>query len=401
MSASFLDFLGFLHPLPPAILLGLIILVPRILELLRIPMPLSALLLGVAWASHVEGPAAHQLVDIVATVAITMLFLFAGLEVDTARFRAQGRAYAALAAAHLGVMAALAGVVGWALGLDVQPAAILAIGLATPSAGYILDSLARSPLGADARGAAGNMALALEVASLAALVVVLNLQSPRTIILTVGLLALAFLLIPPAWRLLQRGFFPRVGTAEFVSLFMLAMVLSHATKAMGLYYIVGAFMTGLVIGELSRHRAGSRMERHMGAIEMITVLALPVYFFRAGSEMPIESIDHRSVLVGLALLVALVPRLLPVLVADAGIRRAPWREGLRVAFSIAPTLVFGLVIADILRATPGVPVWLPGALIVHTVLVTLLPSFVLGTAPVGEMDVFHGPAPRPAHETSQ
>lgn len=396
-----IEFLNSLHPVPPAILLGLIILVPRVLEMVRIPMPLSALALGVAWASHVEGPAAHQVVEIVATVAITMLFLFAGLEVDTARFRSHGLAFATLGVGHLVMMALLAAGVGWALDLAVQPAAILAIGLATPSAGYILDSLARSPLSPDARASSGNLALGLEVVSLAALVVVLNLQSPRTIVLTVGLLALAFLLIPPAWRLLERGFFARVATAEFVSLFMLAMMLSHASKAMGLYYIVGAFMTGLVIGELNRHRPGSQMERHIGAIEMITALALPVYFFRAGSEMPIESIDHRSLLVGLAMLGALVLRLPPVAIADAMMRRAPWRDGLRVALSVAPTLVFGLVIADILRATAGVPAWLPGAVIVHTVLVTLLPSFVLGTGPVAEMDVFHGPAPRESHATDQ
>lgn len=374
--------------MPPTILLGLVILAPRILEVVRIPMPLSALALGLLWSPYYLDQPAQQPLDIVATMAITLLFLFAGLEVDIPQIRQQWKSYVSLGVIHLVVIAAVTAVLSMLYLLEPGVAAIVAIGLVTPSAGYILDFAAKAPLNRREKRGVAQCAIGLEVVSLLAMVVILKLDSVWSIAQTAALIVMGFLVIPPIWRWLQRAFFPLVGPAEFVSMFMLAMLLSYASKAIGLYYIFGAFMTGMIIGQLHRERVGGGAERHLHAIELMTALFIPVYFFRAGAHIPVESVTVGSALVGIAMMVVVGVRVLPVLGSRWLVDGEPIASCLRMTIALAPTLVFGLVIADILRSQPDAPAWLAGALVVHTIVVTLMPVFVLNARPA-ELDVYH------------
>jgi hypothetical protein len=69
----------------------------------------------------------------------------------------------------------------------------------------------------------------------------------------------------------------------------------------------------------------------------------------------------------------------------AGQRRLALREGparsLRIGLALVPTLVFGLVIAGILRETFGVPRAVFGGLVIYTLGNTLIPGFALRAAP--------------------
>lgn len=68
--------------------------------------------------------------------------------------------------------------------------------------------------------------------------------------------------------------------------------------------------------------------------------------------------------------------------------REPPRVSLRIGVALLPTLVFTLVMADILRSRPGVPPELIGALVLYTTLITLLPGILLHT-PVVQYDTPH------------
>jgi hypothetical protein len=63
------------------------------------------------------------------------------------------------------------------------------------------------------------------------------------------------------------------------------------------------------------------------------------------------------------------------------------RSGARIGLSIVPTLVFTLVIAEILRDRFGVPQAVFGGLIVYTLSNTLLPGFILRLAPPSPTEV--------------
>ncbi|CAN5470777.1 hypothetical protein BH09SUM1_BH09SUM1_28260 [soil metagenome] len=372
------------------LMVGLIILAPRILEIVRIPMPLSALALGMLWAPYYLDPnaGAGPSLDIIATVAITMLFLFAGLEVDMRRIRQDWRSYTVLGGSHL-VVVALVGFVCLKLFLlTSKEALILAVGLVTPSAGYILDSLGKMRLTGGEKQGVSNGAIGLEISSLIALAVILRMDAPMELLLMAVGIGFAFFLLPIAWRALGRGFFSRVPRAEFVSMFMLAMVLAHISKALGLYYIFGAFMTGMILGKINQEKVRPETRDYVMAVELITALFIPVYFFRAGAVIPLESLSLLSLGIGTGFTLVFFLRIAPVILSRRPITKVSSRSSAKIALALAPTLVFGLVIADILHKQTDIPKWLVGALIVHTLLITILPVIVL-RGEVTEMDIYH------------
>ena len=59
----------------------------------------------------------------------------------------------------------------------------------------------------------------------------------------------------------------------------------------------------------------------------------------------------------------------------------PPAKSLRIALALLPTLVFTLVLADLLRDRPEVPSALIGGLVLYTILVTLLPGLLLRVPP--------------------
>ena len=64
------------------------------------------------------------------------------------------------------------------------------------------------------------------------------------------------------------------------------------------------------------------------------------------------------------------------------------RAGTRIGVAMLPTLVFTLVIAEILRDTFAVPRPIFGGLIIYTLANTLVPGFAL-RLPAAELDVWH------------
>ena len=59
----------------------------------------------------------------------------------------------------------------------------------------------------------------------------------------------------------------------------------------------------------------------------------------------------------------------------------PTRETVRVGAALAPTFVFSLVMAQMLAA-PGVPTYVPGGLILFTILNAFVPQVVLARVPM-------------------
>lgn len=381
----------FTEPLPFPILAGLIILLPRILENARIPMPLSALAMGMLWASHTHAPENRVPLGVVSTMAITMLFLFAGLEVDLGKIRRDWRSYSVLGIAHVLVVATLAFAASRIFALDLRAGAILAIGLVTPSAGFILDSLSKMKLLPVEKTAVGNGAIGLEVTSLLALLVVLRMDRPLEILALAAGIAAVFWLLPRLWRQLRKRFFPHVPKSEFVFIFLLAMVLSNTSKALGLYYIFGAFMTGVILGKINQDELTHETHDYVKAIELMTALFLPIYFFRAGSQIPVDSLSMRSLWVGAAMLVVVALRIVPLLLSRVLVLRESLDSCVKVTIALGPTLVFGLVIAEMLRTQTNAPAWLSGALVVHTLLVTMIPGFILQGRPL-DVDPYHSKA---------
>src|SRR5215467_5734483 len=121
-----------------------LLVVPRALQRFRLPAALTCFVLGIVVAIFYKPLVADHVMAVVATLGIASLFLFAGLEVDIAEIRRQlPRLSWHLALRFLFFFTWLAMRI---LDMAWQPAALLALGLLTPSTGFILDTLPESGL---------------------------------------------------------------------------------------------------------------------------------------------------------------------------------------------------------------------------------------------------------------
>lgn len=356
-----------------------LLLVPRLLQRFSIPAPLSAFALGLAGAPLVPGLSADPALALLAVLGISSLFLFAGMEVELDAFR---RARWPLAG-HLLLRAAALAACSWAastfLGWSWQPACLLMLALLTPSTGFILDTLPHQGLGPDECFWVAAKAVAGEILALGVLFFVVQSGSSSTLWLS-SLALLAMLAgLPLLFVLLGRYVLPRAPGAEFSLLVLVGLVAAYVTKQLGVYYLVGAFLTGLVAKLLRVRMPLLASEDNLRAVRLFASFFVPFYFFHSGSRVPPEAFQWSALGLGLLLSALVLPARLGVQwlhrrMVFAEDRAASWR----VAVTLAPTFIFTLVLAGILREQYGLSDTWYGALLVYAFVSTALPALVRG-----------------------
>jgi Kef-type K+ transport system membrane component KefB len=372
---------GVSHELIYVVLIFSLFVIPKAIQRFRVPGAITSLLLGLG-AARLGLFAGDPTIALLATLGISGLFLFAGLDVDLADLR-KG---AGLVAQHLVLQSALLLGVGWAImaiaGVAWRPAALVALALVTPSTGFILDSLASFGLNADQRFWTRTKAIATELLALAVLFAVLQSTSPVRFAGATLALAGVVAVIPLVMRAFARVIAPYAPRSEFAFLVMLAVLAAFATRALGVYYLVGAFLVGIAARRFREHLPAFSSDRLLHAVEVFASFFAPFYFFNAGAHLRAEMLSLSAIAAGLAYLAVMVPaRTMLVAVHRRLALGERLADGRRVAISLLPTLVFTLVLAEILAERFEVPGWLVGGLIPYTLLNTLVPAFTLGTTP--------------------
>jgi Kef-type K+ transport system membrane component KefB len=126
-------------------------------------------------------------------------------------------------------------------------------------------------------------------------------------------------------------------------------------------------------------------------VEVFASFFVPFYFFNAGLHLRPEDLSLGAFLLGLVFLLVAVPVQILIVATHRRLMLGErFTRGLRIGASMAPTLVFTLVIAEILRDRFQVAPVLFGALIVYTVADTLIPGFALRLPPP-EFETPHAP----------
>ncbi len=384
------------------LIFGLLV-IPRALQRFRIPGPITCLALGIAamlaWGDKTHDP----VVTLLSTLGISSLFLFAGLEVELKTLRrGLGRLLT-----HLAIrLVALAGV-GWLawhfLGLGWQASALVALALLTPSTGFILDTLAKLGLDEEERFWVTSKSIAGEMLALAMLFVVLLANDP--VQLGISSLAMAGLIVglPLLFLALGRWVMPQAPGSEFSLLVMVGLVAAFVTYKLGVYYLVGAFIAGLAARLLYERMPKLASDDNIHALRLFATFFVPFYFFHAGTGISRDALSWEALWLGLLLTVLVLPLRVGVIWLQRRVLFAEsHRSAMRVSVALAPTLVFTLVLAEILHARFAISGALFGALILYTVLNTFLPSVLLNAAfDIDPMDDRKAPHPEDSLERPQ
>jgi Kef-type K+ transport system membrane component KefB len=353
-------------------------IVPQVFERWRIPTAITSLGLGAGLGMGFGVFQEDQSIHLLSTFGIVALFLFAGLEVDLRLISRERKTIASHVALRLVGLAGVTWMAHGAFGLDVRPSALLGLAILTPSTGFILSSLKGFGLDAGQERTVTSHAIASEIVALLVLFVVLRSGDGTSLL--VGILALAgmVIVVPLIFRYMRTWLVDHGPRGEFAFLVVLAIACASITKALGAYYLLGAFMAGL-IAQRTRLRDPTLVSKRMvESVELFAVFFIPFYFLAAGLEFQRNDFTLKAVLTGLGMFLVVRPLWLLIV---ASLRRRQHGEtldqGMRVGLALMPTLVFTLVIAQILRDGFGLSPILFGGLVVYALCTTLVPLIAL------------------------
>ncbi|MEO7103980.1 MAG: cation:proton antiporter [Gemmatimonadaceae bacterium] len=363
------------------VLLFALFVIPKALQRYRLASAVTSLLMGAAATAlglfH-NDPTLHLL----STFGIVALFLFAGLEIDGHELKRQSKPLMLHGLVWSVLLAVGAAVATFVFGFAVRPALLLALALLTPSTGFILSSLAGFGLLDSERFAVKTYAIASELLALMVLFFVLQSTSALHLAMAVAAMLGVVTVIPLAFRLFARVVAPHAPRSEFAFLLMVAIVCAYATRRLGVYYLVGAFLVGIAAQRFRSELPAMSSEKMVDALESFGSVFIPFYFFHAGTQIVREQLTLRAMLIGLALVVLLIPlRIAITTLQRRFVLKDSGSAARRIGIALIPTLVFTLVITDILNTEFRVEQYLLGALVLYTVINTSIPAFALHSAP--------------------
>lgn len=367
-------------------------IVPKALQRFRLPAAVTCL--GIGAALNIGFHLFHEddTVRLLATLGIVAMFLFAGLEVDFAELR-QGKK---VLLQHVGIQLLLLAGGAWvlraALGLDLRAALLFALALFTPSTGFILDSLGSLGLSAEEQFWVRSKAIASELVALLVLFLTVQSVDVRRLGLSAFALVALVLILPPVFRVFSRFIAPFAPKTEFTFLILVALLSALITRELGVYYLVGAFVVGLTAVRLRKDLPELSSHKLLAGVELFASFFIPFYFLKAGLHLRAEHFTVRSLVVAGVLLVVVLPiRVFRVAWHRRLALREPWRVGARIGTAVIPTLVFTIVIAEILQERFQLAPELFGGLIVFTIVNTIVPGFAL-RLPALEFEAPRAPA---------
>jgi Kef-type K+ transport system membrane component KefB len=373
-----------------------LLVIPKALQRYRIPAPLTSFALGIFTALYSTQYNDDATLGLLATLGISSLFLFAGLEVDLQKLKQEAK----LLLAHLLVRLLILFIATWLLMLQfnfsLQMSGLIALALLTPSTGFILDSLSSLGLDNNEKSWVTNKAIAGELLALILLFLVLKSGSAQDLAVSTGALVLLAFGLPLLLVLLGKMVIPHAPGSEFSLLIMVGLIAATITKTLGVYYLVGAFLTGFAARQLREKMPSMASEDNLHAVRLFASFFVPFYFFHGGMEVPEGALQLESLYLGLIITIVLLPlRVGNITLHRYLFHKDSLKSSFKIGVALSPTLIFTLVLANILRERYGINDTLFGGLLVYAALNTILPVLLLKIPMKLDVEI---PAEQPTHD---
>ncbi len=355
-----------------------IILIPKIIQRFKVPAPLTSFGLGilVSFASieYIQDP----VIGLLAILGISSLFLFAGLEVNVSSLKVSAKALIS----HLLIRSLILALWVWIgvhfFNLTWQTSGLIALAVLTPSTGFILDSLPTIGLNSQERFWVTSKAIAGEILALSLLFFILKSESLNTLSFSMGILLLIIFGLPVLFILLNKYVIPYAPNSEFSLLIVVGIIAAYITKQIGVYYLVGAFIAGIVASQLRERLPNLASENNLNAVKLFATFFVPFYFFYSGMKVPHGAFNFSALWLGLAISAVLIPlRIASVTIQRVIMHGDQWISAFRVSAALTPTLIFTLVISTILHERFDLTDDLFGGLLIYACISTLIPIWVL------------------------
>lgn len=363
-------------------LIVLLFVAPRLLLRFGIPMALTAFAIGVGVSFGFNFYDEDNVIPLFSTLGIISLFLFAGMEVDLESIRKALRPILIHVSFRILVVTAIAVATTFIYGLSSTVGLVLALALATPSTGFILDSIETSKVSENQKYWIKLKAISAELVALGALLILSQMDSLVNLTSSLVVIGLLILILPFLLKKLSATLERLAPGSEFGFILMLAIISGIITKKLGAYYLVGAFLVGIVAGQYKRHTPNANTDQMLLSLRSFSAFFIPFYFFNSGLKIAHAAFSVNALLIALVLFIISAPIKVGSIILHRRISmNEAWKDSLAIAVSLMPNLVFGLVIADILKTKMDLPVEIFGGLIIYTLFITLLSPMIIKFLP--------------------
>lgn len=355
-----------------------LLLFPKILQRFKIPAPLTCFGLGIGVSLYTTEFIHDPTIGLLAILGISSLFLFAGLEVDLHELK---KGLGSIVG-HLLIRGLLLLVCIWIcmhyFNFNWQVASLLVLALLTPSTGFIMDSLPSLGLSENERFWVTSKAISGELLALVLLFVILKSDSYSSLASASGIILLIAFGLPILLIFLGRYVIPYAPGSEFSLLIMVGLIAAYLTKQIGVYYLVGAFLTGFVARQLRVKMPNLASDVNLHAVKLFASFFVPFYFFYSGMTVPSKTFVLDALWLGLIISAILIPlRIGSITLQRVLIQKDNIKMASNVSIALTPTLIFTLVLATILHERYEISEVLFGALLVYAALTTIIPSYLL------------------------
>ncbi len=364
-------------------LISLLFFLPKMAVRIGIPSPVTEMALGFACGPAVLGLVERsELLDGLAAFGISALFLFAGLEVTVADLIKRS----SILVQHVLLQALLIAAAAWvgvAWGLSVPVAVLAGAALMSSSAGFIVPALEALGFPRTTTSWIKQKAISAELLAILAVLVFSQSGTPRDLAVGVGVLVALIAVLPAVFWVFHHTILRWAKGTEFSFMMVIALLAAYVTHHLGVHYLVGAFVVGLVarrylLWSAREGVAAAPVMTALSSFRFFSMFFLPFFFFLAGLSVPAEGLGRQSLIAAGVLLLAILPlRVLVVMVHRKLAIGESWHEGFNVGLMLGPTTVFSVAVAGILQDRFDVPDWLLVGLILYGAATSMTPLLTM------------------------
>lgn len=265
-----------------------------------------------------------------------------------------------------------------------QISILIALALATPSAGYVFSFLKSTSMSRKDKHNVQSIVVSLEILNILLLLIMLNLGNTWIIIIKLSVVIALVLLLPVILNFLYKNIFKKIIGIEFGLIFVIALLSAFATDYLGVHFIIGAFVAGIVsIKFLDRIKEERfiNSKKHSNIIQGFTFFAAifaPFYFFTTGLMLNREILNLKTGLIAIsAVIIISFLRYTAFYIYSRHVLKEKRNSAIKSAIIHLPTLVFTFVIAEILRDKFNIEPVIFGALLIYGILTSIIPMFFM------------------------
>jgi Kef-type K+ transport system membrane component KefB len=368
------------------IILAILFFIPKVIYRIRkIPYAITEIILGVILALTL--PLFFYIDDtltVLSAIGIITIFISGGMEADLDFIIKEKSAISEILIIQTIIVVALALGLNTIFHLTKQISILIALALATPSAGYVFSFLKSTSMSRKDKQNVQSVVVSLEILNILLLLVMLNLGSIWMIIFKIATIIALILLLPILLHFLYQKIFQKVIGAEFGLIFVIALLSAFATDYLGVHFIIGAFVAGIVsIKFLDKIKSEKFITsaKHSNIIQGFTFFAAifaPFYFFMTGLMLNKDILTLKAGLIAIsAVIVISALRYGTFYLYGKYALKERQAPAMKSAIIYLPTLVFTFVIAEILRERFDIAPFIFGALLIYGILTSIIPMFFM------------------------